>query len=88
MKIHNKREVQNIATNHSADIDYKDLMNVYRKFTSKSYSFFTIDTALPANNSLRLRKKNFRLFLFMKMRLTDNLKLLMTRLKQIKLNMI
>ena len=86
MKIHNKREVQNIATNHSADIDYKDLMNVYRKFTSKPYSFFTIDTALPANNSLRLRKKNFRLF--MKMRLTDNLKFLMTRLKQIKLNMI
>ena len=24
MKIHNKRELQSIATNHSADIDYKD----------------------------------------------------------------
>ena len=51
MKIHNKRELQNIATNHSADIDYKDFMNIYRKYTSDPYSFLTIDSALPANNS-------------------------------------
>ena len=25
MKINNKRELQNIATNHSADIDYQEL---------------------------------------------------------------
>ena len=40
MKIRNKREVQNIAINHSADIDYKDIMNIYRKFTSKPIFFF------------------------------------------------
>ena len=28
MKIHNKTEPENIATNHSADIDYKDFMNI------------------------------------------------------------
>ena len=28
MKIHNKRELQNSAINHSADIDYKDFMNI------------------------------------------------------------
>ena len=28
MKIHNKRELQNIATNHSADIDYKDFLKI------------------------------------------------------------
>ena len=56
MKIHNKREVQNIATNHSAEIDYKDLMKIYRKCTSEPYSFLTIDTALPADNPLRFRK--------------------------------
>ena len=28
MKIHNKREPQNIDTNHSADIDYKDFMKI------------------------------------------------------------
>ena len=56
MKIHNKREVQNIATNHSAEIDYKDLMKIYRKCTSEPYSFLTIDTTLPAENPLRFRK--------------------------------
>ena len=30
MKLHNKRELQNIATNHSADIDYKDFMKIYK----------------------------------------------------------
>ena len=56
MKIHNKREVQNIATNNSAEIDYKDLMKIYRKCTSEPYSFLTIDTTLPADNPLRFRK--------------------------------
>ena len=40
IKIHNTRELHNIATNHSADIDYKDFMNIYRKCTSEPYSFF------------------------------------------------
>ena len=56
MKIHNKRQLQNIAINHSADIDYKDFMKIYRKCTSKPYSFLTIDTTLPADNPLRFRK--------------------------------
>ena len=56
MKIHNKRELQNIAPNHSADIGYKDFMNIYRKCTSEPYSFLTIDTTLPANKNLRLRE--------------------------------
>ena len=30
MKINNKRELQNIANNHSADIDYKDFVKIYR----------------------------------------------------------
>ena len=56
MKIHNKRELQQIVINHSADIDYKDFMKIYRKCTSEPYSFFTIDTTLPANDLLRFRK--------------------------------
>ena len=30
MKINNKRELQNIAINHSADIDYQDFIKIYR----------------------------------------------------------
>ena len=56
MKIHNKRDLQNIATNHSGDIDYKDFIKIYRKCTSEPYSFLTIYSKLPANNSLRFRK--------------------------------
>ena len=56
MRIHNKSELQQIAINHSADIDYKNFMKIYRKCTSEPYSFLTIDTALPANNSLRFLK--------------------------------
>ena len=56
MKINNKRELQNIAINHSADIDFKDFMKIYRECTRKPYSFLTIDTTLPTNDPLRFRK--------------------------------
>ena len=32
-KINNRRELQNIAFNHSADIDYQDFMKIYRECT-------------------------------------------------------
>ena len=49
MKINNKRrELQNIVINHSADIDYKDFVKIYRKCTKDPYSFLTIDTILSA----------------------------------------
>ena len=53
MKINNKRELQNIAINHSADIDYKDFVEIYRECTKELYSFLTIDTTLPASNQQR-----------------------------------
>ena len=34
-KIPNKRELQNIAQNHSPDIKTEDLINIYRKCTGK-----------------------------------------------------
>ena len=44
VKIHNKKELQQIAINHSADIDYKDFLKIYRSCTKEPYSFFTINT--------------------------------------------
>ena len=46
-KLNNKRELQNIAINHSADIDYKDFVNIYRNCTKGPYNFLTIDTTQP-----------------------------------------
>ena len=40
MKINNKRELQHIAINSCADIDYKDFLKIYRECTKKPYSFF------------------------------------------------
>ena len=37
-------ELQNVAINHSADIDYKDFIKIYRKCTKEPYNFLTIDT--------------------------------------------
>ena len=56
MKINNKRELQNIAINHSADIDYNDFVRIYRKCTREPYSFLTIDTKSPASDPLKFRK--------------------------------
>ena len=59
MKINNKRELQNIAINHSADIDYKDFMKICRECTKEPYNFLTIDATLPASDLLRFRKNLF-----------------------------
>ena len=59
MKINNKRELQNIAFNHSADIDWKDFMKIYRECTKEPYSFLTTDATLPSTNPLRFRKNLF-----------------------------
>ena len=56
MKIKNRRELQNIAFNHSADIDCKDFMKIYRECTKEPYSFLTIDNTLPSSNPLKFRK--------------------------------
>ena len=50
MKIPNKRELQQIAFNHLSDIDFKDLMNLYKKCTKKRYSFLVIDAILASDN--------------------------------------
>ena len=78
MKINNKRELQNIAINHSADIDYKDFIKIYRECTKERYSFLTIDTTLPSSNSLRFRKNLFDTCL------TDQIKILIRKIKQNK----
>ena len=59
MKINNRKELQNIAINQSADIDYKDFMKLYRKCTKGPFNFLTIDTTLPSSNLLRFRRNLF-----------------------------
>ena len=55
-KLNNKRELQNIAINHSADIDYKNFVKIYRGCTKEPYNFLSIDTTQPADKRF---KENF-----------------------------
>ena len=60
-KISSKRELQQIAINQSSDINTKDFVNIYRKYTFEPYSFLVNDTTLPSNNPLRFRKNLFNI---------------------------
>ena len=79
-KINNKRELQNIAINHSADIDYKDFMKFNIECTEKPYSFLTTDNTLPASDPLRFRKNLFT-FIKQNMTATDQLKIIDNKIK-------
>ena len=56
IKIPNKQELQQIASNHSSGIDFKYFMNLYKKCTAKPNSFLVIDATLASDSSLRFRK--------------------------------
>ena len=56
MKILNKRELQQIALNHSSDINFKDFIKIYKKCTAEPYSFLVNDATLASDNPLRFRK--------------------------------
>ena len=47
MKIPNKRELQQIALNHSS---YKDFLKIYKKYTKEPYSFLVNDTILSSDD--------------------------------------
>ena len=53
IKIPNKRELRQIAINHSSDIDFKDFVKIYKKCTDDPYSFLVNDTTLSSDNPLR-----------------------------------
>ena len=56
IKIPNKRELQQIALNHSSDTDFKDFIKIYKKCTVEPYCFLVKDTTLPSDNPLGFRK--------------------------------
>ena len=55
-KVNNRRELQQIVIDHSADTDYKEFVKIYRNCTKEPYSFLTINTTLPSSDILKFRK--------------------------------
>ena len=58
-KIPNKRELQQIAINHSSGIKSKDFTNIYRKYATEPYSFLVNDTTPASNYPLTLFRMGF-----------------------------
>ena len=56
MKIPDKKELQQIAINHSSTINFKDFIKIYKNCTDKLYSFLVNDTTLASDNPLWFRK--------------------------------
>ena len=56
MKIKSKKELQDIAQENSGDIDFKDLLKVYKDYTSEPCSCMIIDTTVPSGHAMRFRK--------------------------------
>ena len=59
MKYPNKWELQQIAFYHSSDIHFKDVMNLYKKCTTKEYYFLVIDVTLASDNHT-IHEESFR----------------------------
>ena len=55
IKIPNKRKFQQIAINHSSDIDFKLFIKIQKKYTAKPYSILDNDTTLLSDNPLRFK---------------------------------
>ena len=56
IKIPSKRNLQHIAFNSLSDIDFKNFMNLFKKYTAEPYSFLVSDTTLASDNSSCFRK--------------------------------
>ena len=52
-KVLNKRGLQKITFKHLSDIEFKDLMNLYKICTAKPYSSLVNDTTLTSDNLFR-----------------------------------
>ena len=61
MQIPNKRKFQQIALNHSSDINSTYFINIYKKCTSEPYYFLVNDATLASDSSLRFRKNCFNI---------------------------
>ena len=61
MQIPNKRKFEQIALNHSSDINSTYFINIYKKCTSEPYYFLVNDATLASDSSLRFRKNCFNI---------------------------
>ena len=84
LNIPNKRELQQIASNHSSNMEFKDFMKLYKDYTKEPYSFLVNETTLSSDNPLRLTLEEP----ITKLLLARNSKQSITKLSKTRLNTI
>ena len=52
MKTPNKKVLQQLASNHLYDIEFKDFMKLCKDYTKETFSFLVNDTTLPSDKPL------------------------------------
>ena len=78
-KLNNKRELQNIAINHSADIDYKDFIKIHRVCRKEPFNFLTM-ILLKTINLLKILRRLVKKILTVE----DKLKILDNKIRKSK----
>ena len=78
-EIPNKRELQEIASNHSSYIDFKDFMKLYKDYTNGPYSFLLNGTTLSSGKSIAIYEE-----LIMKMSISEKIKEINNKIEQNK----
>ena len=73
MKIPNKRELQQITLNHSSDIDLKDFIKIFKKYTAEPYSF-SGNYNLTKRQSFKVQTESFRIIYNKTMTIEDQIK--------------
>ena len=58
MKIPNKRELQQIASSHSSDIDFKDFVKLYKDYINEPFRFLVNNTTLSSDYPLQFSKNS------------------------------
>ena len=56
MKIPNKKQLLQISLHHLSDIEFKDIMKLYKGYTKEPFSLLENNTTLQSGNSLRFTK--------------------------------
>ena len=78
IKMPNKRELHQIALNHSSNVEFKDIINPYKDYTKESFSRLGNDLTLPSDNPYRFIKN------LLKKTVSKKIKTISNKIEEIK----
>ena len=76
MKISNGRQLQQIGSNYSSDINFRDFMKLYKNYTKEAYSFLLNDNPSYIHEDLGRT--------YYKMNISEKIKAINNKIEKIK----